>query len=149
MPIAPHGEGELVDLRCAASERASLRKSAKGLAQVRLDARELTDLELLAIGGFTPLRGFMTADECKGVVNDMHLPGGIPWTIPVTLATDAKTAEGIKDGEQIALTSADGTIVALMDVESRYAPDKGDEAEKVYCTRDPAHPGVAAHEAAS
>jgi sulfate adenylyltransferase len=144
MPIAPHGGGELVDLRCAAAERSSLSKKAQELKRVTLDARELTDLELLAIGGFTPLRGFMTEDECKTVVNDMHLPGGIPWTVPVTLATDRKTADGISDGEQVALVSEAGLVVAVMDVVSRYAADKGDEAEKVYRTRDEKHPGVAA-----
>jgi sulfate adenylyltransferase len=144
MSIAPHGGGELVDLRCPAGERAALAKKAKGLKQVTLDAHELTDLELLTIGGFTPLRGFMTADECKTVVNDMHLPGGIPWTIPVALSTDADTAGGISEGDDIALLDATGTLRAIMTVESRYTPDKGHEAEKVYRTRDEAHPGVAA-----
>ena len=148
MPIAPHGGGDLVDLHCPEAERDSLRALAKGLKQVTLDARELTDLELLANGGFSPLRGFMTEDQCKGVVNDMHLPGGIPWTIPVALATDPATAESITDGEQIALVTDAGQVVAVMDVESRYSPDKGDESEKVYRTRDDAHPGVAALQAA-
>ncbi len=148
MPIAPHGGGELVNLRCAASERDALRNTAQKLKRVTLDARELTDLELLAIGGFTPLRGFMTEDECKTVVNDMHLPGAIPWTVPVTLATDRETADGIRDGEQVALASEAGQVVAVMDVTSRYGVDKGDEAQKVYRTRDEKHPGVAALHAA-
>jgi sulfate adenylyltransferase len=144
MPISPHGGGELTNLRCPDGEREDWRKRASGLAAVQLDARELTDLELLAIGGFTPLRGFMTEDECKSVVADMHLPGGIPWTIPVTLSTDRATADNISDGDEIALTDSAGKAVAVMQVQSRYQPDKDDEAEQVYRTRDEAHPGVAA-----
>ena len=78
MSIAPHGGGELVDLRVSATERDSLRAHAARLVSVELDAREQTDLELLAIGGFTPLRGFMTEDECKSVVSEMHLLSGAP-----------------------------------------------------------------------
>ncbi len=144
MPIAPHGGGELTDLRCAEGERESLREHAKGLKRVSLDARELTDLELLAVGGFTPLRGFMNETECKGVVNDMHLPGGIPWTVPVILATDRATADTIAQGDQVALATGSGDVVAVMEVESLYTSDKPDEAEKVYRTRDEAHPGVEA-----
>ena len=75
MPITPHGGGTLIDLRCSDKERESLRKKARSLPSVKLDARALTDLELLAIGGFSPLEGFMTEEQCKSVVNDMHLPG--------------------------------------------------------------------------
>ena len=66
MPITPHGDGPLVDLRCSDSERDDLRTRARGLRGVQLDARELTDLELLSIGGFTPLKGFMTTHRLTG-----------------------------------------------------------------------------------
>ena len=149
MSITPHGGGALVDLRCNDSERASLIEKAKGLPSVTLDARELTDIELLAIGGFTPLRGFMTEEQCKSVVNDMVLPGGIPWTVPVTLATDADTAAGLAEGGEIALVSEAGQVVAIQQVESLYRVEKKDEAKKVYRTDDEAHPGVAALYAAN
>jgi ATP sulfurylase len=61
MPIPPHGGGELVDLRVPQAERSTLLDFAKPLKKLALDARELTDLELLAIGGYSPLRGFMTS----------------------------------------------------------------------------------------
>ena len=87
MTIAPHGGGSLVDLRVSGPELETLKERAQGLPRLVLDARELTDLELLAIGGFTPLTGFMTQEQCRNVVDEMHLPGGIPWSIPVTLST--------------------------------------------------------------
>ncbi len=147
MSISPHGDGDLVDLRCAPSEREALREKARGLPQLPLDARELTDLELLAIGGFSPLRGFMTEEECKAVTSDMHLPGGVPWTIPVALSTTPERARPLVEGQEIALVDAAEEPVAILQLESRYQPDKGEEAEKVYGTRDKAHPGVAALDA--
>jgi sulfate adenylyltransferase len=146
--ISPHGGGELVDLRCPAAERAELRRRAESLPRVVLDAREQTDLELLAIGGFSPLRGFMTQEQCKSVVEEMHLPGRIPWTLPVTLGAPRDVADGIREGQEVALALASGEIAGVLHVESRYTVDVDDEARKVYRTDDAAHPGVAALRAA-
>jgi sulfate adenylyltransferase len=144
MTISPHGAAELVDLRCAPSECDELARRAARLPRVQLDAREITDLELLAIGGFTPLRGFMTEAECKAVVNDMHLPGGIPWTIPVTLSVDRALADGLREGAEVALVDGAGTPLAVMEVRSRFGVDRREEARKVFLTDEEAHPGVAA-----
>lgn len=147
MPITPHGDGPLVDLRCSDSEREGLRTRARGLPSVQLDARELTDLELLAIGGFTPLTGFMTQEQCKSVINDMHLPGGVPWTVTVTLAAEPGEVAGLSEGDEIALLNGDDPV-ATMQVASLYTANLDDEAKKVYRTGDDAHPGVAAMRAA-
>ncbi len=147
MPITPHGDGELVDLRCSDSERDDLRARARGLPGVQLDARELTDLELLAIGGFTPLKGFMTEEQCKSVVNDMHLPSGVPWTVTVTLAAEPGEVAGISEGDEIALLNGDDPVATLQ-IESLYTANKDEEAKQVYRTADDAHPGVAAMRAA-
>jgi sulfate adenylyltransferase len=144
MPITPHGGGELVDLRVPQAERATLLEFAKKLKRLVLDARELTDLELLSIGGYSPLRGFMTESQCKAVVDDMHLPAGIPWTIPVVLSADREFADGLSEGEEIALTDGNGNVRALLEVHDRYTADRRDEARKVYRTDEEAHPGVAA-----
>ncbi len=143
MSILPHGNGELVNLRCGAGEKAALQERARSRKALALDAREKTDLELLAIGGFTPLRGFMTAAECRGVTKEMHLPGGVPWTIPVTVSAERAFADGLRDGEEIALTW-EGRPLALLEVRERYGVDRADEARQVYRTDDAAHPGVAA-----
>jgi sulfate adenylyltransferase len=144
MPMRPHGGVELIDLRVPETEREALRARAKGLVQVKLDAREWTDLELLTIGGFTPLRGFMSEEQCKGVVNEMHLPGGVPWTLPVVLTTDRANAERIREGDDVALVSPAGVLAGVMHVESIFRVDREDEARKVFRTDDRAHPGVAA-----
>jgi sulfate adenylyltransferase len=144
MPMHPHGGADLVDLRVPESQRAALRERAKGLVPIQLDAREWTDLELLAIGGLSPLRGFMTEEQCKGVVNEMHLPGGVPWTLPVVLTADRAKAERIAPGDEVALLSPAGVLAGVMRVESSYRVDREDEARKVFRTDDRKHPGVAA-----
>jgi sulfate adenylyltransferase len=144
MSITPHGGAELVDLRVPQAERETLLEFAKGLKRLVLDPRELTDLELLAVGGFTPLRGFMTEEQCKTVVDDMHLPGGVPWTIPVVLSAEREFAASLSDGEEIALTDSAGEVRALLEVHDRFTVDRRDEARKVYRTDEEAHPGVAA-----
>jgi sulfate adenylyltransferase len=125
-----------------------LRERARSLKAHALDNRELTDLELLAGGGFSPLRGFMTEKECTSVVDQMHLPGGVPWTIPVALGADRAFADSLADGEEIALSGPDGTPLAVMQVRDRYRVDRAREAREVYRTEDEKHPGVAALHAA-
>ncbi|MFQ5699542.1 MAG: sulfate adenylyltransferase [Myxococcota bacterium] len=144
MTIAPHGGGSLVDLRCSEAERPALLERARGLRSLALDSREQTDLELLAIGGFSPLRGFMGTDECKSVVNDMHLPGGVPWTIPVVLSADGAFADSLAEGEEIALVDSEGVPRAILEVRERFRVDRRAEATRVYGTDEEAHPGVSA-----
>ncbi len=144
MSIAPHGGGDLVDLRCAEDEREALRERARSLVKIQLSNRETTDLELLANGGLTPLRGFMSEAECKSVVDDMHLPDGTPWSLPVALSADPETADTLADGQEVALVDAGGAMLAILEVRSRYTPNRREEARKVYQTDEDAHPGVAA-----
>ena len=144
MPISPHGGGDLTNLHCSDAERPALEERVGQLKGLTLNARELSDLELLANGGLSPLCGFMSEAECKAVVDDMRLPGGIPWTIPVTLSADREFADGLTEGQEIALLSEAGEPLAIMQVRDRYSGDLREEARKVYGTDDAAHPGVAA-----
>ena len=57
--IAPHG-GELILNMASEQEQDELRERAKGLPQVEIGSRQLADLEMLAIGAYSPLGGFMT-----------------------------------------------------------------------------------------
>ena len=137
--IAPHG-GELVDLLAPPDERAELESRAAGLATVTLNARQAADLELLAVGGFSPLRGFQGSDDWRRVVDEMHLADGLPWSIPVTLASDAEA----NVGDDVALVSPDGVLLGVLSVEEIFDRDSEREAEQVYRTTDTEHPGVAA-----
>ncbi len=108
---------------------------------VELDQLELSDLELIANGAYSPLEGFMGKEDYESVVENMRLSGGLPWSIPITLAVEYTKAKQLKMGETINLNH-NGTVYGVMKVKEMYRPDKRVEAEKVYKTADPHHPGV-------
>jgi sulfate adenylyltransferase len=107
---------------------------------ITLSARQTADFELLANGGFAPLRGFQGEADWRSVVEEMRLASGEIWPIPVTLATDA----AVEEGGNVELNAADGTRLGTMTVEEIFERDVQREAEQVYRTSDESHPGVAA-----
>ena len=137
--IDPHG-GELVDLLARAEKREQLVKEAESLGSITLSARQVADLELLAVGGFSPLRGFQGADDWRRVVDEMRLSDGLPWSIPITLASAAEAAVG----DRLGLRDGDGRLLGVIDVEEVFERDLEREARHVYRTTDREHPGVAA-----
>ncbi len=139
--ITPHG-GELVINRAGEAECAALSERAQCLAQVEVGSRQLSDLEMLAVGAYSPLVGFMKRADYLSVVNDMHLSNGLPWTLPITLPTSSELAATLKEGSQIALVDVQGQLQAVMTLEEKYSYDKQLEACKVYRTQEQAHPGV-------
>ncbi|MEX2225103.1 MAG: sulfate adenylyltransferase [Dehalococcoidia bacterium] len=139
--IAPHG-GKLNPREVQGAAARALEEKAQSLPKRVLNSRETSDLELLASGGFSPLDGFMTQAQYKSVVDSMHLPGGLPWSIPVTLSVSKEQANTIKD--ELALTDAAGDALAVLTVEDTYEYDRQHEAQSVYRTTEEAHPGVAA-----
>ncbi|MBV9021455.1 MAG: sulfate adenylyltransferase [Chloroflexi bacterium] len=139
--IAPHG-GALVTNMATEPERLALQEQAKGLARITIGSRQLADLEMLAIGAYSPLLGFMTQADYLGVVNDMHLSNDLPWSIPITLATTPEQAAALKEGSQVALVDAQDKLQAVMTLAEKYRYDKHREASQVYRTQDEAHPGV-------
>jgi sulfate adenylyltransferase len=108
---------------------------------VSLDNLELSDLELIANGAYSPLEGFMGKNDYESVVRNMRLSNGLPWSLPITLAIDKNKAIELKVGETINLIK-DEVIYGVMNVEEIYIPDKIVEAEMVYKTTDLQHPGV-------
>jgi sulfate adenylyltransferase len=99
---------------------------------------------MLAVGAYTPLGGFMGHDDWRGACVDMKLANGVFWPIPITLSAATDIAGSIDSGEDVALTDAEtGEILAVMQLREKYAIDKKLEAENVYRTTDPKHPGVA------
>src|SRR5262249_40603005 len=83
--IHPHG-GELVNRFLEGSEKAALADKAKGLPAIDLDERAESDVEMIAVGAFSPLKGFMNSKDYLRVVREMRLENGLPWSIPITLA---------------------------------------------------------------
>lgn len=108
---------------------------------VELDAMALSDLELIAIGAYSPLGGFMEKKDYLAVVEKMRLENGLVWSIPITLPVPKRVAERIKPGDTINL-EREGTVYGVMEVTDKYVPDKRKEARFVYRTEELGHPGV-------
>jgi sulfate adenylyltransferase len=142
-PITAHGGGGLVDLNAPAAERDAIARHAKSLSSVRLGARDLADLEMLASGAFSPLTGFMGEADYMRSRDAMRLAAGVPWSIPITLGVDEAEARARRPGEEIALADADGNRLAILRLAEVYKVDRAREAEAVFGTADPAHPGAA------
>jgi sulfate adenylyltransferase len=140
--IAPHG-GRLVYRFPQDNEQAELRAHAPEMTEIRLDVRAMCDLELIAIGAFSPLEGFMTRADYTSVIERGRLADGLPWTVPITLSVSRELAERAPEGSQCALRAADGRLLGVLDVAERFDYDKAREAQAVYRTSDEAHPGVA------
>ncbi|HZR44285.1 MAG TPA: sulfate adenylyltransferase [Ktedonobacteraceae bacterium] len=139
--IAPHG-GELILNLADEAERAELQARAASLPKITVGSRHLADLEMLANGAYSPLGGFMNRADYLGVVNEMHLSNGLPWSIPITLAVSSEQANALAIGSQVALVNEQGALQAVMTIEEKYGYDKQLEARKVYRTEEDAHPGV-------
>lgn len=111
------------------------------IGEAEIDGIALGDLELLAIGGYSPLTGFMGEDDYLSVLKEMRLASGLPWSIPITLPIGYETAKKVQVGDCIRLQK-DSEIYGVMTVTDLYAPDKTEEAQFIYQTTDLAHPGV-------
>jgi len=140
--IAPHG-GTLVNRVLSPEAESELKSKASELPSITLNNREVSDLKMISIGAFSPLDGFMRKDQYEGAVNDAHLPGGIPWTIPVTLSIETATADGLSVGAEVALKDTGGAVVGSLTLDDKFGYDAKLEAREVYRTEDEAHPGVA------
>lgn len=139
--VKPHG-GVLRNLLVGAQEAASLKAVANAFPAVTLSGRQLCDLELLMNGAFSPLDGFMAEAAYENVLERMHLPDDLLWPIPITLDVPESFAEKLAPGARLELRDPEGFMLAVMNVESVWRPDKRREAERVYGTVSDTHPGV-------
>jgi sulfate adenylyltransferase len=134
--VPPHGGKGLTCCLLEGSELESEKKKAETLKKVNLSPREVGDLIMLGIGGFSPLTGFMTKADWKNVCESYLLEDGTFWPIPVTLSTSKEVAENIKEGEEVALFDPQrNEIMGTMKVTEKYEmteADKKFECEKVY-----------------
>ncbi|NRF95011.1 sulfate adenylyltransferase [Paenibacillus frigoriresistens] len=140
--IKPHG-GELINRLVPAEQREELLKRAASLKQIRVNSWTISDLDLIAVGAFSPLTGFMDEENYNSVVETMRLTHGTVWSIPITLSIAPDVAATITIGEQVALVGDEDNIVyAILNTTSIYKVDQTNEAVKVFKTDDMAHPGV-------
>jgi len=139
--IAPHG-GELTDLIAAPERIAELKAHSREWPSWDLTSRQICDLELLMSGGFSPLQGFMTQADYEGVCHNMRLSSGVLWPMPIALDVKEDFAKSLKPGSKVALRDAEGVMLAVLNVEEIWHPDRNAEAKSVFGTTSTVHPGV-------
>ncbi len=140
--IVPHGKEErLIPLLLEGDALKAETERAKKLKSIQITTRETSDLIMMGIGAFTPLKGFMTKADWQGVCDKFLMTDGTFWPIPITVSTDD---EDVKVGDDLALVDEEtGTIIGTMQVTEKYTIDKEYECKAVFRTTDPEHPGVA------
>ncbi|MEY2984661.1 MAG: sulfate adenylyltransferase [Cyanobacteriota bacterium] len=139
--IAPHG-GQLIHRLASEAERKEFLAQADKLPRVQLDERATSDLVMIAIGGFSPLKGFMEQDDYERVVEEMYLTNGLPWTVPITLSVTEQVAAPLTVGNWVRLDDPSGKFIGVLELTQKYHYNKAHEAQNVYRTDDQAHPGV-------
>jgi sulfate adenylyltransferase len=140
--ISPHG-GKLINREVAGAERERFINAAIDMPALHLNAREISDLEMIATGAYSPLEGFLNPSDYDSVCANMRLANGIAWPIPVTLSVSNEQANTFRQFEDLALYQGDH-LLGLLHLAEKYRYDKVREAELVYRTTDVAHPGVRA-----
>src|SRR5712691_355221 len=138
--ICAHGR-TLVNRAVTGAERERLIESAAVMPALRLGAKEISDLEMIATGAYSPLEGFLDRSDYSAVCSNMRLANGVAWSIPVTLPLADEQADAIRQFEDVALYQ-DDHLLGILHLADKYRYDKAREAELIYRTTDQAHPGV-------
>ncbi len=140
--ITPHG-GELIQLQASPERALELKAHSREWPSWDLSPRQLCDLELLMNGGFSPLRGFMNRADYESVCHKMRLANGTLWPMPITLDVSEEFAKKLTAGSgKIALRDPEGVMLAVLEVEDVWQPDRKAEAEAVFNSTSSAHPGA-------
>lgn len=140
--ILPHG-GKLINRLASGDERERLLREAAELEAIAITPWAISDLDLIGVGAFSPLTGFMTEQDYRSVVKNMRLANGTVWSIPITLSVSEEQSASLTPGKKVALTGEqDGVIYGLLEVADVYRVDPLEEAVHVFKTDDNEHPGV-------
>jgi len=139
--IAPHG-GILVNRIATLDQRQEFFDKAESLPRVQLSDRSISDLQMIAIGALSPLKGFMNQADYRSVVKEMRLSNGLPWSIPITLPVSEAVADTLTEGTLVRLDSPAGEFAGILELTEKYRYSKEEEAINVYRTDDLKHPGV-------
>ena len=141
MTSKAHG-GDLGNRQVTGTEREKALTNAESLSSLFISDWAISDLELIGIGGFSPLTGFLGQKDYDSVVHTSRLSNGTVWSVPITLSVTKEEADSYQIGDEIALKGEDGVIYGTPELTEKYAYDKALEAEKIYGTTEEAHAGV-------
>lgn len=137
----PHG-GVLIDLFLGESAAEEEKAKAMDFKSWDLTDRQQCDIDLILNGAFSPLDGFLKQKDYQAVLDEMRLTSGVIWPIPINLDVTEAFADSLETGEWIALRDGEGVMVATMQVEEIWMPDKQEEAQKAFGTDIDEHPAV-------
>jgi sulfate adenylyltransferase len=141
--ITPHG-GTLINRITQGEENEELIKQAQKFFKINIQDRFVSDCEMIAIGGFSPLTGFMDKNTAVSVIEKMELPGGIIWSIPILLPISKSDHSKIKKGDKVILQDKDDRFIAIIEISEKFTLDLENYCQKVFKTTEIAHPGVKA-----
>ena len=134
--IPPYG-GKLKDL-IIKNENLKSELLSKVSYEHECSERNACDVELLMIGAFSPLEGFMDEKNYQSVIKNHRESSGLLFGLPIGLDTNN---ENLKEGETILLTYKKQKL-AIIEVKSKWEPDKSAEAKLCYGTNSLDHPAV-------
>lgn len=141
--IAPHG-GRLIDRILRQTEkREDWLLRSEDLPYVALSKFTLSELDNIACGLYSPLTGFMDEESYNAVLDRIRLPNGTVWPIPIVLPVEQSIADKLRPDQWIALHGGENACYGVLQVSDLFERDPKREAQSVYGTIDPAHPGVA------
>ncbi len=111
---------------------------SKASYEFECSERNACDVELLMVGAFSPLEGFMDENNYNSVIKNNRNTNGLLFGLPIVFDSNN---EKVKAGETILLTYKTQKI-AVLEVSSKWEPDKSLEAELCYGTNSLDHPAV-------
>jgi len=142
----PYG-GRLVDRRMDEREAEKWVEEWGEIAHLEPIVDQVYDADKIGVGAYSPLEGFMCEDDYRSVLSKNTLSSGLPWTIPIVLAPyskrDLRVVEEAKQSDVLGISGLNGEPFAIVEVEDKFRLDRSEFAEKVYGSKDQAHPNVA------
>ena len=138
----PHG-GVLVNRIATGARKEELEAKAKTIFNLTVEDRYGADIEMIAVGAFSPITGFMGKADCESAIENMTLTNGLAWGIPIPLPAGDQY-DNLSEGEEIALLNKEGHVLAIMTIEEKFELDLANFAQKCFGTTEDKHPGVAA-----
>ena len=142
--VSPHGRSTLSPLIAPKQKLAAVERYARKLFQIPMNSREKSDLLLMAMGAYTPIKGFVGEADWTNICANMRLDDGLFWPIPITLSVAKSLAKNIAIGDEVVLIDPEDNDLpmAILTVTEKYRPDLEFECKHVFGTTNKAHPGV-------